>query len=628
MSPRRIMTVFGPAAALGALVAAIGVGCMSWSFELPAASAFVSRNLSRGYGIALGASPTTRVSLLPLPRLGFRDVRLTAGSPSGPVLAEGGSLAIQLSLTALLLGRVEVVSLALDGATVALPGAGDDARWTGPYRRLVEHLSEDDAAHPRRITLSNLTLTGTDSSDGARDAVRDVDLILSWPLWSDALHAVGGLAWHGGTARFALTGLRAGDLFAGRTSPFAVTATWGSGSLKAEGSGTIADGFALTGRGSLEAESLPETLAWAGSGIALSPLIGAVALEGGFELTPDALRLPDLRVSANGTTLEGAGSLELGGHRPSIRATLATESLNLGPMLAGTLRIAGLDGASEGWGRQALDLGPLVGGDLDLRLSAGTARLGPLVMSDVASSVIVREDGIDAALGRASVQGGTVKGRVVVTAKPATGETEVRALGAFDGLDLGAVLVDLGEYGWVLGATQGSFALEGRGRDAASLVGRVSGRGTLAVSGGAIAGLDLVDVLNRGPAQGALARRNGRTPFERAALSLTFTDGIGEIAEGTLSARTLTATLRGQLSLPDRHFRARAELLPRSASAGEATTGSATLFEIRGPWDAVAVQAVPKRNGATAGADRLADPPGAPAAALPPLSTNVRAYAP
>ena len=605
MSPRRIISLLGPAAAIGALGVGIACGCVSWSIDAPEAAAFVSRGLSRDYGVALAVKGPLKVSLLPLPSLAFRDVRLTAGGPDGPVLAAGGTLSMQLNLAALLFGRTEIVSLGLDGGRVALPDANEDARWEGPVGKLAARLASQTAAHPRRVTLKNVALSG---SGGAQD-VRDLDLTLSWPIWSDRLHLAGKLDWRGTTARFSLADLHPADLAGGEQSPFTASLTWPSGSLSAECRGRLGEGWAVTGHGTLRTRSLPETLAWIGRDMALSPLIEALALEGNFEADGQGLRLPRLHVSAGGTALDGAAALEFSGERPSIRATLAPDSLNLGPVLAGALRVAGLDGAQEGsqegsqdgWGRHPLAIGPLTGGDLDLRLSGNAARLGPLLLEDVAANVFVRGDSIDATLARASVRGGTLKGHVVLSTPHGTDvdETEIKAQGAFQGLDLGALLVEAGQYGWVLGATQGTFALEGRGRDAESLVARIGGRASLGMDNGAIAGLDLADVIHRGGivAPGALARRNARTSFQRAGVSLAFADGVGTITEGDLSARSLSAKLRGQLSLADKHFLARVELLPRAAAAADPPAGGSTQFEIAGPWDAVSVKAAARREG-------------------------------
>ncbi|MET0257910.1 MAG: AsmA family protein [Methylobacterium sp.] len=627
MTPRRTLTVLGPAVALCTMISGLVVGCVPWSVDVPSAAAFVGRGLAESYGLALTTRGRTEVSLLPLPRIGFSDVRLNAGKADGPVLVEGGSLTVQLSLTALLLGRAEVVALSLDGAQVTLPAADDDTRWHGPLARVRESLSGGDGTHPRRITLTHATVTGRDPRDGRPETARDVDLALSWPLWSDRAALTGGGTWNGASARFTLTSLRPADLFASGETPFSATVTWPAGSLDADGSASVKDGLTLAGQAGLKTRSLPETLAWLGGDIGLSPLMETFSIESGFEASRDGLRLPTMRVSAGSTVLEGAGSAEMTGRRPSIRATLDAPDINLAPVLAGLLRIAGLDG-DEAWGRRPLALGPLTGGDLDLRLSGGSARIGPLVLEDLASSVIVRADGIDVTLGRAGLRGGTLKGRVALSAPAgsASDETEVKAQGAFDGLDLGTLLVDLGESGWMLGTTQGGFSLEGRGRDAAGLVGKLNGRATLAVDGGAIAGLDLADVIHRGGAvaQGALARRNGRTAFERAGLTLAFTDGIGEIEEGGLTARSLTARLRGRISLPERSFLARAALLPRKGATETASLAVPTAFEIAGPWNAVTVRTV-SRSDIAEPADALARPP---AAIVPGLPSQVRAYAP
>jgi len=592
--------------------------------------------------VALTADGPAEIALLPLPRLGFQGVRLTADDRSGPVLAEGGRLSIQLNPLALLSGRAEVAALALDGARLSLPSGEGDARWAGPMRRLSQGVAAEEADHPRRITLSRATVTGRDPRDGTSQTAREVDLTVSWPLWWDALDCAGSLVWNGATARFSVSGLHPRDLAQGRPSPFAASASWPAGSLSAEGSGSLGPDPALSGRAALTTRSLGETLAWIGGDLALSPLIEDIAADGRFELGADGLRLPSVRVSVGGTVLEGAGSASLVAHRAAVQATLASDDLNLSPLLGHLLRLTGLDGAGEGeevggasdaaWSRRPIALGPLAGGDLDLRISAGRARLGPMVMEDLASSVLVREGGIEATLNRTGLQGGTLKGRLALAVGPDPAETEIKAQGAFDGIDLGGLLIDLGQSRWVFGTGQGSVSLEGRGTDVSGLVRRVAGRVGLVIDGGSIAGLDLADVIQRGRlAPGPLARRNGRTPFERASLSVLFGDGVGEIGEGTLNARALTASLRGRISLPERRFLARAEVLPRVAAVGEGTPRPAPLFEIAGPWDAVAVKAKGVEKSSETGHGEpggTAEPLPVPATAVPGLPERARAYAP
>jgi AsmA protein len=620
MSARRLIPVIGLGGAALALVGA----CLPWSVTRPGLSDFVGRELTKTYGIAMAAEGSAEVALLPLPRLGFSGVRLSAGAADGPVLAEGANLSLQLSLPALLSGRVEVNALAMEGGTIVLSAEEGDGRWAGPLAKIAAGLSGDESAHPRRISINRATVVGHDPRDGTAQTVRDVDFTVSWPLWSASLDLAGGFTLRDGSARFAIAGLRPGDLIAGGNSPFAATASWPAGKLAIEGNGSVAEGLRLTGRGSIETTSLSETLAWTGGGVALSPFIEALALEGGFEARGRTLLMPALRVSADNNRLEGAGSITFEGVRPAIQATLASETLTIAPLLAGTLRLFGLDAPPEGDLGPELSLAPLTGGDLDLRISAGTARLGPVLLEDVAGGVLVRAGSIEASLGRASVKGATIKGRIGLAASAADAAvTEVKAQGAFDRLDLGALLIDLGQYGWVLGGAQGHFAVEGQGRRAGDLVRSVGGRANLSMDGGTLAGLNLAEVANRNaPVTRSLTRRAQRTDFERAAVTLRFAGGIGEIVEGSLKAQALTASLRGMVSLPARSFSARAELAPNGADTAQR---AATLFEIGGPWDAVTVRAAGKDDPEPRAVDPMRPPQARGPAGLPPA---MRAYAP
>ena len=584
MSPRRLLLAVGFAS-----VAALGAGAatLPWPVGTPTAAAFVSRGL-HDYGLALTAEGATTMTLLPLPRLSFTRTRITAAKAGGPALIEGGSLDLELNPLALLSGQADLGALVLGGATIHLPESTDDPRWAEPIRHVAARLTQGGSTHPRRISLTDANLKSSIPGRGADG----VDLTLAWPFWSASLDAAAALTWRGARTNVALIGLRAGDLLRGAESPFTLNAAWPQGSLSADGTAVAAEGLALKGQGRIETRSLPETLAWLGGDVALAPFIRTLALDGRFETAGRTMSFSSLRATLGDDVLEGAGSVSLAEARTSVQATLAADSLNLAPLLGGLIQVFGPGPGGDRAAETArpVALAPLTGGDLDLRLSAAESRIGPVLLQDLAASVLVRPGSVEVALNRAGLQGATFKGRVALSAVGEDGaETEVKAQGAFDRLDLGALLLDLGEARWVLGGTQGQFALETSGRDATDLVAHVAGRAAFTIDGGVLSGIDLADVMHRNGAvaPGALARRNGRTPFERAAVALKFADGVGEIGEGTLKAANLTGVLRGQISLPTRSVQARAELGPKAAGEGTRPT---MAFEIVGPWDAVRVR--------------------------------------
>ena len=616
MSPRRTLTALG----LGTLAAGLVAACLPWTVEAPGVARFVSRGLAESWGVSLSAAGSTEIVLLPLPRVTFEGVRLTEGGASGAVLASGGRLSLQLDTASLLAGRVTVESLTLDGAEIRLPQSADDTRWSGISERVAGGLAEG-GAHPRRLVLTRATVTGRDPRDGSPQTARDVELTVAWRA---SLAVSGAFTWNGARAQVLLTDLQPRALLAGQTSPFGASLTWPTGSVSAEGSGSLGeDGLKATGTGSLRIRSLAQTLAWTGGDVALAPLAEDLAIEGAFEAASRSVQFPTVKVTTGGNVLEGAGSAGFGPGRSAIQATLAADSLNLSPLLAGLMRLSGFDGAEpQAWRERPLALASFTSGDLDLRISAGSARIGPVQLSDLACGVMVRESGIEASLGRAGLRGGTVKGRVVLASEePDRAATRVKAQGQVDGIDLGALMSDLGSESWVQGATRGSLVLEGVGRDAGTLAGSVAGRIALRSEDGAISGLDLADMLHRSGtvAPGALARRNGRTPYEHAALALLFSDGIGEVVEGSFASRSVTASLSGRLDLAGRRVEARADVAPRTAAEG--TPGNAASFELSGPWDSVNVGPAMLARAAENTAARFRRPGS-------DLPLGIRAYAP
>ncbi|MCJ2014670.1 AsmA-like C-terminal region-containing protein [Methylobacterium sp. J-076] len=607
MSPRRPII----ALALGALVLA-GLGLRDWPVEGRKAVAYANGPLA-SYGLTLTAEGSATVRLLPLPSLSLSRVRVA--DASGPVLLEGDHLTADLDPLSLVSGRAPVDGLTLDGGRIS----DEASAWAGPLGRLRE--GGRGGLHPPRIVLRGATL-----GDGAQ--ARAIDLDIGWPFWSGAVALDASLTWRGVPTRVSLTRLRPTDLIDGHRSPFAAQATWPGGSLAFDGTALLpaeaAGSPSLSGRARFETASLPETLGWIGCEAPLGPLAGAFSLEGAFEAQGRAVSWPVLRVGAGSAVLEGAGAFSLGmGEVPrlSAQATLAADRLDLGP-LAGALVTLLADGSAP------VALAPLSRGDLDLRISASQGQVGPLAVGDLAASVLVRDAAVEMALNRARLKDGILKGRLTLVRGADPTETDMRAQGGLDQVDLGGLMSDLGSSRWVSGPLQGQFSVESHGRDVAALVAGLGGRASLAIDGGALSGLDLTDVIHRngGLAPGALARRNGRTGFERAAVVLRFTDGIGEITEADLRGAGVAATLRGQVSLPAQRLDMVALLAPRQAAEG----GRTVRIAITGPWDAPTAQAqrgdADDPAGQTSSLARMRGILQIPAAIGLPV--DIRAYAP
>jgi AsmA protein len=205
----------------------------------------------------------------------------------------------------------------------------------------------------------------------------------------------------------------------------------------------------------------------------------------------------------------------------------------------------------------------------------------------MAANVMVRPGRIDVSLGRATLNDGTVKGRLGL-ATAASG-LDVRAQGSFERLDTAALLSVLGQNGWLTGSAQGHFALEGAGESVADIVRQSQGRAALTVRTGELVGFGFSDLVRRADRQPAATPwdwRGGRTPFDQAQIAVDLSSGVAEIADGVLAAPNMRAALQGRASLAEQTVAIRA-----AVESGGATGGSAfpVTVEVNGPWSDVKV---------------------------------------
>ena len=611
MSLRRSILLFGPTALI-----AVGLGLHDWPVEGGRATSFANRVLA-AYGLALTVQGPASLTLLPAPRLTLARVRITPDG-GGPALVDEVRLGIDLDPFGLLGGRAEVGGLRLAGGRFS----GNVADWRGPFSYLAEQVRSGATAWPRRITVSGAHT----AQDGT---AQDIDLDLARSFWGASAEGSARLIWRGVPTRITLTHLRPTDLALGRRSPFTAEATWPGGSVAIDGTvetaGSGATWPALAGQMRIETRSLPESLSWIGWEAPLAPLAGAFSVTGSFETADRSVSWPRLRIGIGQNVLEGAGAVSLGaGDAPrlSAQATLAADTLDLAPLVGQAAWLFGGDPVP-------LALAPFTRGDLDLRLSAATGRIGPLAVHDLAASILVRDANLEIAVNRARVEDGTVKARATLAARGGDpDETEMRLQGSFDRVDVGSLLGEFGGARWLAGPVQGQFALDSTARDSAGLLAHLGGRAALSVAGGTITGLDLVDVIHRNGAvaPGALARRNGRTAIERAAIALRFADGIGEITEAGLLGPTVDANVRGQISVPERRLDVRGDLSLRSPA--DAPRG--LLFAVSGSWSAPNVQTAAhvEAPDSAARVGEAASPELLGPRATQGLPMNARAYAP
>jgi AsmA protein len=296
------------------------------------------------------------------------------------------------------------------------------------------------------------------------------------------------------------------------------------------------------------------------------------------------LSWPAVSVVLGDDKLEGTMGVRFDTDRPVVTGTLAAETLNLSDLFAPFSQTRTSSGS---WSEETIDLTRTTGTDLDLRLSAASASLGRLSLDDMAASVLVQPGRIEASIGRAGFQDGSLKGRLSLVRQ--NGQVEFKSQGTFAGVKIAPFLAAMGEPRWITGRADGQFSFEGLGRNPADVIRQAQGRSSVEITDGEIVGIALDDALRRVEKRPLLASLNwkgGRTPFDKAQAQVVVKNGVGEIAEAHLRGPAVQADLQGQVLLVDRTLSMTANISPADAPADQSP---ALVFNVMGDWDNVAV---------------------------------------
>jgi len=568
---------------LGVLVAIVA----PWTVTTGGLTAAVARQLRSVYGVDLTVAGRRTIAVLPVPRVKFENVAFSAGGSEPIVRAD--FLRGEFRILPLLMGRVELSELALTGASIRIER---DAEGRSPWDRVAAVLrarvesQRAASGHVGRVILANASVRYSDERNGLDTKLAEINAVANWPKSDGPLDLSSHGRWRGERVEVIASGVWPSALLAGRQNQFKVEASAPSARVSLSGDAVLGAEPKLSGRAALTLRSLRDFVAWSSLPLPLGSLAFGASLDGDFTASNGVVSWPAARLTAGGDRLDGALQARMDGGRLSFTGTLAADRLSLPDAFR--------EGPLAAWQGDGPSLAGLMGADLDLRVSAGEARLGRLRLEDVAANLIVRPGRIETALNRATLNRGTVKGRLGIAMMPAG--MDLKAQTSFDRLDLAAFVSDLGQGRWISGLAQGQILLEAVGGEAQSDILRLAnGRAAITVRKGELLGIGFNEALRRAerrPLSMPLEWRGGRTSFDQAQVVLNISRGVGEVAEGQVTGPGLRADLKGRVSLVERSLDLKAMVEGQGAPAPvapEAVPVSPLLFDITGPWEGPAM---------------------------------------
>ncbi len=584
-------------------VIAIGAGVLTAASYLISADAARTQVLSEIRAVT-GLNPilrgTAKVSLFPTGRVSFYDVAL--GEAGHPALT-AQRLTARLRFFPLLIGRVEIADVSLERPTIAVDlEPNGRSNWSG----LIESLARSQKPNALRLAafsemrIDHGTVVVRNQLHKISETFDSVNFSLAWPSISKSFGATGRFVWHDEPLDLTVT---LGDFpaaLAGSRTGLKVRIAGDPMKAAFEGAISVKPTLKVEGTLAADAASLRDALVWFGQKPLPGGGFGRFAIKAQTNVMGGKIALSNVNVELDGNSAEGVLTFATDG-RQTLQGTLAADTLDLTPYVS-TVRL--LTANQREWNNARITLDGLSGGDLDLRLSAGKVVLSNAKLGRTAIAANLRGGNLVVTVGEAQAYGGVIKGSLSLANFNAG--VDVKSQLHFIDVDLESCLGQLFGLRRLEGKGDISFSVEGAGDSVLAVTRTLNGTASLTGTKGALAGLNVEQLLRRlerRPLSGGGEFRTGRTPFEKITVTLKINQGTVSVDDVKIDGSAVRLALAGSASIPARELD-----LKGTASLVSIAKPGANPFElpfiVQGSWDDPIMlpdpEALIRRSGAAA----------------------------
>lgn len=442
---RRVSLVAG-LCALAGIVAVSIAWFSSLTLQSGTAQEELRQRLQDLTGLPLRSSFASNYELLPRSRLTLSQVSF--GREGSALKVD--SVVADLDLWAALTGRTSVTRL-----TLIRPEIGSPRRFAA-----ARALKVDAPASPRLLSdvispfferfgdLTRIEIRDGAMRTGSGRPISDIDLVIAWPAPDEPGRIWGSYVWNGQPTEINLRIAAPLALLRGEASAVRIDSTASPLRVSFDGTAAFAEPFRIDGRLSLQTPSFNRAVNWLGSRGGTLPNMGPMGIDSEVSAIGARVTLRDAAVTLARSSGRGALEFDLSRDgRPTIGGTLAFGTLDVDDLRRAVLPLPSnpLDL------QRPLSFAFVDDLDLDVRLSAGTARIGRLPLSDLAATVKFKDGVATVDVGDCSLLGGRAQARLQIDTmkQPRT----VKGSAALNGIDMSG-LIDV--------AQTGSFSIAGQ----------------------------------------------------------------------------------------------------------------------------------------------------------------------
>ena len=393
------------------------------------------------------------------------------------------------------------------------------------------------------MTIENGTFTWIDHTTGNTEKITALNGTVSWPRLTGGMDTEISGIYRGEAARLLFESSQPLLLLAQKTSHIEVEFSSTPLTINFSGNANLSDALFANGTLSMQSPSMRQTLEWAGTEIKPGEAIGALTLDAELQFQNGRAILDKLILELEGNRGIGVLDYKDDEGKPGLSGTLAFTSLDLASFLRAftPLPSTGEDIA------ETIDTSFLNQLMLDLRLSAQSATLGPLSLTNVAAATRIDEGRATFDIGDATAYGGSLLGRIVLAESGIEGGGEVR-FSATD-INLEQALSALGISGpFPQGTARLNVALSTPFPTWATGLSDLAGKFDLSIVDGFVPSFDPVQFRELAATErffGLGGISTGSFPFSTAEFEATFSNGIAEINKGEIVSQNAVLSLTG-----------------------------------------------------------------------------------
>ncbi len=543
----------------------------------------IAWELSAWSGLRVTIDGSPRIEVWPKFRAILSDVTLSQWTETdAPPVIEAERVEVDLSAMAALQGDVQFSTARLVRPTIRvertasglylppLPTGGRITRSIDTARGVV-------TANPQKPDLGRLpsdpfgTVEFRDgrvvTSAGGKDSeiLSSLSGQVNWAAMnSDATLTATGI-WRGESVQIDFSSARPLVLFAGGNAPVTLAFKAAPATLSFDGVASMSENAYLDGQAKFAAPSLRRLLEWSQAGIAPGAAIGSISVASKVTASSGRAKFENTTVALDNNPGMGALDFSFSEALPVISGTLAFDTLDLRSFLSAFTPIAPAGEAGPG----EIDTSFADKINLDLRLSAAHATVGPIQLADVAATAQVKNGLAVFDISDASAFNGNIQSSLRFDRKPDGTQVELRLLAS--DVDTGAFATAAGMTRLVpVGTGTVSIILKGPGKAWDSIFENADGSFSATFGPGSLNGLNLPAFLKHNEQGGFFALddvADGSLPIDGAEIKASISKGVARLDKAEVNAQKYKIWLSGIASYTGRGLALSGGIVPNGQPA-------------------------------------------------------------